>query len=78
MIPPHTPFPRLAALPTLPLSLAQLPSQEYPWALALTITVVLALGMWDKLWRHWMGSKYGLSVIGPFAKLPLIPFFLRM
>jgi hypothetical protein len=37
-----------------------------------------ALGMWDKLWCHWMGPKYGLSVIGPSSGVPLIPFFLRM
>jgi hypothetical protein len=37
-----------------------------------------ALGMWDRLWHHWMGLKYGLSVIGPSAGVPLIPIFLRM
>jgi hypothetical protein len=37
-----------------------------------------ALGMWDKLWFHWMQPKYGLSVIGPSVAFPLIHFFLRM
>jgi hypothetical protein len=37
-----------------------------------------ALGMWDILWRHWMGPKYGLSMIGPSAGVPLIPTFLKM
>jgi hypothetical protein len=37
-----------------------------------------ALGMWDKLWFHWMRPKYGLLVIGPSAGVPLIPFFLKM
>jgi hypothetical protein len=37
-----------------------------------------ALGMWDRLWCHWMGPKYGLSVIGPSAGVPLIPIFLIM
>jgi hypothetical protein len=36
------------------------------------------LGMWDKLWFHWMRPKYGLSVIGLSSSVPLIPFFLRM
>jgi hypothetical protein len=36
------------------------------------------LGMWDKLWFHWMRPKYGLSVISPSSNVPLIPFFLRM
>jgi hypothetical protein len=33
-----------------------------------------SLGMWDKLWRHWIGPKYGLSVIGPSIESPFIPF----
>jgi hypothetical protein len=37
-----------------------------------------ALGMWDRLWHHWMGPKYGLSVIGPSAGVSLIPIFLKM
>jgi hypothetical protein len=37
-----------------------------------------ALCMWDKLWCHWMGPKYGLSVISPSTSVPLIPIFLRM
>jgi hypothetical protein len=37
-----------------------------------------SLGMWDRLWRHWIGPKYGLSVIGPSAGVPLIPIFLRI
>jgi hypothetical protein len=33
-----------------------------------------ALGMWDRLWRHWMGPKYGLSVIGPSSRIAFNPF----
>jgi hypothetical protein len=42
------------------------------------VGVGASLGMWDKLWFHWMWAKYGLSVIGLSVRLPLIPFFLRM
>jgi hypothetical protein len=33
-----------------------------------------ALGMWDKLWFHWMRPKYGLSVIGPVHWCAFNPF----
>jgi hypothetical protein len=33
-----------------------------------------ALGMWDKLWFHWMRPKYGLSVIGPSSWCAFDPF----
>jgi hypothetical protein len=36
-----------------------------------------ALGMWDKVWFHWMRPKYGLSVISPSAGVPLILSFLE-
>jgi hypothetical protein len=60
-----------------------------PWALGLVhglwlwgwlwlLALAAARGMWDRLWRHWMAPKCGLSVIGPSADVPLIPIFLRI